>query len=67
MRDRSILILKGYRLVSTGFEAHVGNKNPLTAGTHYIRVLHGLLPHYLSAFKHVEDKTRHKSARFENS
>ena len=31
--------------------------NPLTAGTVYIRFLHFLLAHYISAFKPVKDKT----------
>ena len=37
--------------------------NPLTAGTDYIRFLHFLLAHYISAFKQVEDIKWHKSAR----
>ena len=28
--------------------------NPLTAGPEYIRVLHFLLAHHISAFKHVK-------------
>ena len=31
--------------------------NPLTAGAVYIRFLHFLLAHYISAFKPVQDKT----------
>ena len=41
--------------------------NPLTAGAAYIRFLHFLLAHYISAFKSVKDKKGHYSARFEIS
>ena len=30
--------------------------NPLTASAVYIRFLHFLLAHYVSAFKHIKDK-----------
>ena len=41
--------------------------NPLTAGAAYISGFHFLLAHFVPPFKHVKDKMRHQSARFENS
>ena len=38
--------------------------NPVTAGAVLIRFLHFLSAHYLSVFKHVEDKKWHYSAKF---
>ena len=41
--------------------------DPLTSGPDYISFLYFLLVHRISAFKQVENKTSHQSARFENS
>ena len=41
--------------------------DPLTAGAVHIRILHFLLAHYISAFKHVKDKKWHQPAIFEKS
>ena len=45
--------------VNESSEARLHKFNPLTPGAVYIRFLHFLLAHYISAFKPVKDKKWH--------